>query len=42
MEVSGRIGVNVREFFKFLVEEVFYENVELREFEGCNNCCILF
>ena len=41
MEVSGRTGVNVRESFKLLVEEVLYENAELRESEGRNNCCTL-
>jgi len=41
MEVSGMTGVNIRESFKLIAEEVLYENAELRESEGRNHCCRL-
>ena len=41
MEVSGKTGVNIRECFKLITEEVLYENEELRESKDRSHCCIV-
>ncbi|KAL9980389.1 hypothetical protein ACROYT_G008976 [Oculina patagonica] len=41
MEVSAKTGVNIRESFNLIAEDILYENEELRASEGRSHCCTL-